>query len=389
MAPLRTLFVFTSGTFRSANNKKWFHLFQNHPDAEITILIKQCSAEELSGFEKNFGSRYKIIFFPAQEELLKLPWLKRLGIIRSVAGSIDEFSPQIIHIHGLFYTYLIYPLMLIRSKAKIIYNVWGDDFNSSYRKRIKNRYLVRWLIRKAALIWANWYALGDMLKAEFPQAISKIRTIPLGIDEDLFQPASEQHILSVREKFKIAGGEYIMLYARGFYENANQHRLIQALAHLPADLNFKLILQHSVANETYENRLTELIKKHDLQEKVVLSHEYLSDGEMKALFQIANLSFSLTINEQLSRTVFESILSDTHIIFHDIEPYRYLKNNFGFQIDLIRPGDEQVLARRIFYYITEKPQCDWRYEKLLINRLFRFETKADTFLSIYKSLLNY
>ncbi len=385
--PVRVLYLFTSGTFRAANNKKWFRIFLNHADIEVAILIKNCSPEEQAEYKQNFGDKYKVFFFPAQDELLNLSYFQRLKKIRAAASEIDSFDPHIIHIHGLFYTYMLYPLFFIKAKPRIIYNVWGDDFNSAYRQRIKNYLLVRWLIHKSALIWANWYALGDMLKKEFPQAISKIRTIPLGIDEDLFIPASEQDILSVRKKFNIKDNEYILLYARGFYENANQHLLIEAVARLPHNTPFKLILQHSVPGENYEKKLFRLIDQFDLQKNVVISHQYLSDGEMRALFQIADLSFSLTINEQLSRTIFESILSDTHIIFNNIAPYRYLKNMFGFRIDLTEPGNVALLAERINYYTTTKPDTNWDYEKILIRHLFRFEAKSEEFISIYQSLL--
>ena len=252
----------------------------------------------------------------------------------------------------------------------------------------KTNLIIRWLVKRSSLIWTNWFAMRDNVVKMFPKYKSKVVTIPLGVERDLFENVSMQEIHRVRKQFSIKDSTYLMLYVRSFIPNSNQDKIIKALSHLDKGLNYKLILHNSRENPEYESYLYRLIDKYNLEDRVQISHSYLNNLELRALFKSANLSFSITRNEQFSRTVSETILSDTNLILSDIEPYRYLIRNFNFNVDLVDVTNIENFAGLLKKYIENPVIPDYTEEKKIIKDLFDFESKFDEFLDIYQNLIN-
>jgi glycosyltransferase involved in cell wall biosynthesis len=267
-------------------------------------------------------------------------------------------------------------------------NIWGSDFNSMYHKKLKNKLVLRWLLKRSNLIWNNWLAMGDSLRAKFPRHSPKIRTIPLGVTNELFLRCEAGAKQLVRRKFNMNPDEYLMVYTRGFVMNSNYHKLLHALSHVNTDLPYKVIFHHFNINHNIDNYLNQLINDYGLQGKVIISHSDLSDEEIKALYELADLTFSLTDHDQFSRTIHEAILSDTHLILNDIETYRYLKYFFNWNVDLVNVDDAVQLGNKINYYITQKPESKWKYERTSIEKIFKFEDKEALFKSVYQDLMD-
>jgi glycosyltransferase involved in cell wall biosynthesis len=267
-------------------------------------------------------------------------------------------------------------------------NIWGSDFNSMYHKKLKNRFILKWLLKKSNLIWTNWLAMGDSLRAKFPKYSGKIRTIPLGVTNELFIRCEEKNKQSIRSRFNIKPDEYLMVYTRGFVMNSNYHKILNALSHINRTLPYKVIFHHFRENLKTDEYLNQLINQYGLHEKVIISHSDLSDGEIKALYELADLTFSVTEKDQFSRTIHEAILSDTHLILNDIEPYRYLKYFFNWNVDLVDVNDAEQFGEKIQYYITQQPQPDWKYERTFIEKIFKFEDKEELFKSVYQDLMD-
>lgn len=387
MAPIKILYIFTSGNYNSPNNKKWFNIFYNDERMDISILIQDCNTTLKNDFGKNYNEFYDIVYFKNLDELKKISLIKKYRYFKKISKQIDLLNPDIIHIQGVFYSYMVMPLFFLKIKPKIIYNIWGSDYYVNYFRTFKNRIILNKLFKKAKLIWTNWYALGDDVKEHFPQYISKIKTIPWGVESDVLRPATDEIKNKVRDKFSISENDYVMIYTRSFYPVYNHHKLLNALKYINSDLNFLLILQHFNKNEKYDSHLYEIIKQNNLETKVIISHDDMNDEEIKALFKLADLTFSLASKEQFSRTISEAIINDTNLIVNDIKPYHYLKDMFGFNIDLADIDDEQMLGIKISNYITNKKSPDWAYEKSVIHKVLNFDSKSDQFISIYNDLL--
>ena len=386
MNKLRLLYIFTSGTLSSANNKQWFKLFFQNKNIEVFILINDCPEEEKETFFARYNTYYKIIFFKPLKEISQNSLLSRLKYVKSIAHKIDSFAIDIIHIHGCYYSYPVKTLFFLHSHPKIIYNVWGNDYNTMFFSSLKHRLIISYLFRRANLIWTNWFAMANTLKRRFPKS-KKIKTIFWGVEKSVFQLPDKKVINRVQKKYAINENDYILLYAKGFTPLNNHLKLLQALALLQPSVGYKLIL-HSAKNPEYEKELRAFIEKKKLIDKVIISHDPLSDEEMKALFHVADLSFVIPEKDQFTRTITETIFMGTNLILSDIEPYRYLNSVYGFDLDLVNVNQPKLFAEILQHYIDTKPVPDWRYQKTVFKHIFDFEAKADAYLKIYQDLKN-
>lgn len=386
MANLKILYIFTSGNFYSANNQKWFHFIKSQTGLDFSVIIQDCSQEIKDHYTNEFNPDFEVLYFKKLDMLLSSSYLNRFRYIKSIAHEIDNYEPDIIHVQGSFYTYMILPLKFISIKPKIIYNVWGSDYHTIYDRVLKNRIILNWLFKRANLIWTNWYSMADDIRYSFPRYNQKVRAIPWGAEKELFLKPSKEDKKFVREFFNIEYQQFLMIYVRRFSANANQDRLIKAVSRIKSKRNFKLILHNPNKDPEIDDTLHALISASNLQEKVIISHKSLTNRQIAALFSLANLTFSLTSREQFSRTVIEAIMSDTHLLLSDIPSYRYLKNIIGFDVPLVSPEDVTSLSEWITMFMDLPAKKDWSFEKEYIRRQMDFEKNGRKFVSVYEEL---
>ncbi|APF18393.1 glycosyl transferase group 1 [Caldithrix abyssi DSM 13497] len=384
---LKILYIFTSGDFDSVNNKKWFDLFVGDPKLKILILIKDCDTEKKRKFKELYQNYFDVIYFKNLKELKKINYLQRYKYLQKISQQIDAFDPEIIHLHGLFYTYMAIPLFLLKNNPSIVLNIWGSDFNLAYRQKLKNKIILKKLMAKASLIWVNWYSMEEKIKKEFSKQADKIKTILWGVEDKLFQPPPANLREKIRKKFRIKPQEYIFLYTRGFVENSNHLNILKAIELLKTDKPVKFIFHNRNANANLESKIKEFIKANNLASKVLVSRQNLEYEEMRALYAESNVVLSLTSQEQLSRTTFEAILSDSNLIVHKNPSYRFLKDVFDFNIHLVDVHNITSIKETFEYFINQRPVPNWDFEKIVINRLFRFENKKEKYLQIYNDLI--
>ena len=385
---MHILYIFTVGHFFSPNNKKWFKLFYNHNDIEVSALLEEPQDEIKEEFSSRYGQFYNIVYFQNKQKFLKKNFFKRFFYLKSVARKIDALDPDVIHIQGIYFSYMVLPLLFIKTKPKIIVNIWGSDFNIMYFQFLKNRIIINWLIRKCHLVWCNWFVMSDSIKEKFSKYIKKIYTIPVGVSRDIFIPAKEENRDYIRKKFNIQKDEFLIIYTRGFKMNSNYHKIINALGHINTNYPYKVIFHIFRNDPIMDNYFNKLITANNLEDKIIISHCDLADEEIKALYEIADLTFSASEKDQFSRTIHLAILTNTNIILNDIEPYRYLKYAFNWDVDLVDVNNVAELSRRIEYYITHKPRAEWNSEKMFIKKMFDFESKGDLYKAIYQELIN-
>jgi glycosyltransferase involved in cell wall biosynthesis len=386
MSKRKILYIFTSGHFFSANNDQWVSSFYNE-NLNIAILLENPNQQIKDKFLDTYNNFFNIIYFEEKERFYKKHILKKILYLKQIAKAIDEFNPDLIHIHGLYYSYIATTVFFLKNNPKIVFNIWGNDFNTLYRNRLKNRILFNKLISKANLVWTNWMEMEDRVKKHFPKSIHKIRTIFWGIDCSFMEEPTMNIKNKIRKKFNINNEEYIIISPKGLSPVNNQLNIIKALKKINQNLNFKLIL-FAKGNEEYLNKIRSLIEKENLEKKIVLSYEFLSETELKALYSISDLCLSIPSKDQLTRVIFEAITSNNNLIISNLNPYLYLKFQIGFNLDTVDHTNIDILATRIQHYITNKPKANWDFEKSWIKRVFCFNNNKSHILNIYEDLIN-
>jgi hypothetical protein len=54
----------------------------------------------------------------------------------------------------------------------------------------------------------------------------------------------------------------------------------------------------------------------------------------------------------------------------------------------VNVNDAVQLGNKIKYYITQKPEPNWKYERTFIEKIFKFENKEELFKSVYQDLMD-
>ncbi|MHB2155798.1 glycosyltransferase family 4 protein [Calditrichota bacterium GD2] len=378
------LLIFTGAGPRSVNVKKWLDLFANS-EAQISIMFRNITQQEKQNLKKHYPY-LNFIFFKTINELKNLSLIKRYQYIREVSCTIDQLKVDVIHLHGAFYNYMVYPLFFLKTRPVLIYNVWGSDFNLKFKKKLKNTFILKALIKKSDLVLTNWFQLALEIKEHFPRFKEKIKTIPWGVSDELFNPPKQEYIRTLKSKFGIADNEYVLLYTRGLVQNSNHDKLLKSISLIPENLKFKLIIHNTNSKSVIAQNLKKYVQKKGLDRKVIFSEHYLSDSQMQALYHMADLVFSLTTKEQFSQVIVEAILADCHLILHKNPAYHFLKEVFRFNIELVDVFKPAQLAQRIEYFIQNRFLPQYQYEKMVIDRLFRFSAKRNEFLKLYRDL---
>ncbi len=383
---ISVLYIFTGANYRSVNVKKWLDWLNDFPELNSYVMLLDLPIDEKKELKLQYPT-IKFLFFKPLIEIKKLSLKKRFLYIRAIAEKIGQLNVDVIHLHGAFYKYMIYPLLFLKDNPALIYNVWGSDFNLHFKKNVKSTLLLKYLFKKSDLIWTNWYQLALEIREYFPKFKEKIITIPWGVSENVFSPPNAAIIETLRQQYQLSKKDYLLLYTRGMVQNSNHDKLLQAISFLPKDLNFKLIIHGSNKNSNILQKLKQFVKKNGLENFVIFSEKYLSEEEMKALYHVADLVFSLTTREQFSQVIIEALLRDCHLILHQNSAYQFLKEVFRFNVELVDVYKPKQLAKVIEKFIREQPTPDFSYEKAVINRLFRFSKKKNEIFQTYQSVI--
>lgn len=384
MKKLKLLYIFTSGTTTSANNKQWFDLFNKDTQLDITTIIqigKNQNKEEI----QNKNRKINFFFFPAMQEFLQTSYLNKIKTVWDFSRKIKKLKPDVIHIHGCYFTYPLKALILSQTNAKIIFNVWGNDFNTKYFVSKKQKLIMSWLFKKSNLIWANWYTMEEKLKEVFPKHRKKIHTILWGIENDLFSRSRDSEREVIKQKFNLTD-EYVILYTKGINKNSQQLELIDVFNELDKKLNYKLIIHCGGTPQKLINEIQERINSFNLQKKIIISDSFLSFNEFKALYDISDLALVLPQKDQLTKTLFEAIISGTNLIISDIPPYIKLLEKFNFDVPLVKVTDKAKVAETLNLFIREKRTVDYSKAVSKIKEKYIFDDKGDKYLMVYKKL---
>jgi hypothetical protein len=388
MDKIRLLYILTSGTINSPNNWPWLKLFYKTDNLEIAVLVRNSTPDIKENFNSSMPGYYQIIYFPDEHEIKKYSLADRISLIRKTAVRIKDFNPDVIHVHGCYYTYLVKPLFLLPKNIRLIFNVWGNDFNHLYKNRFKSRIIMNYLFKRADLIWVNWYSMEEDIKNQLPDYQAKIKTILWGIEKEYFIRSSPQTKKKIINYFNLKSSTYVLLYVKGLAESNNQINLVRSLKYLDKDLDYKLIIHFHRDNQIIRNKIEQIILSLNLQSKVILSNYYFEQEELKALIELADLSFSIPSKDQLSRTVLEIILSGTNLIVSDIDPYRRLRDRMKIDLDFVNENNPEDIAKRIKYYIDNRPVADWSEAKEVIQTKYNFNKRKNVFIEVYRSLHN-
>ncbi len=245
-------------------------------------------------------------------EGLSVPIFTRRGI-KKVFSLLDEYNPDVVHVHDPGLLTLIVQMWALRHKklifltshtlptrfmdfgvAEVLTSVVQKFLNIPLKPYLNSVY------NNADVVVAlNQCAKEDIRKFGYK---GSLEVIPNGKDLKMFYYC---------EVTDIKKNEHILTFVGWISERKNQGYLVEVMKYLPN--NYKLKLIGDTLNQDYRDKLDKIIKKHDLEDRVEFTGQIPYDNIPKLLSN-TSVFLSASLMEVQSLVIMEALGSGTPIV---------------------------------------------------------------------------
>jgi len=319
---------------------------------------------------------------------LKIAYVFRGNVLFNpfeLANIIKEFSPDIVHCHGLLSPLAQEALLLKRSHR---YKVVGDlitgisPLTSIFLPKL-NFISSLWFSKKVDAFFACNKAVEKFLIKALGVSPSKLHFIPLGADVELFKPDHGQRE-KTRKFLGLLPGDVVAIYTGKFLPSKRIHDLLVASKSVIEWYNnFKLVLVGD-GPLSYKERLESLIKKLRIENNTlmvkVVHRTKLSNFYNAADFAVWPGSFSISIIEAMACGL-PIIIAKSDWTSH------YLENENGYSFIA---GDIPTLSSLLLTLVgdEEMRRLLGRRSRKLVEDKFNWDIIAKQYGEVYESVMN-
>lgn len=219
------------------------------------------------------------------------------------------------------------PITLWDKRAvSVIHDLTPFDYGETMAKDAMRtwRLLIRHAVRTNGLILHVSHTVMKEVQKKFH--CRKVAVIPNGVD------IAEQADTSVLDKFNLEKNTYILSVST-LEPRKNLKFLLKAFAMLDNKSDIKLVLTGGKGWKL-EDAIGAVPPE---VEKNVVFTGYVSDEELKALYQNANCFVSSSVYEGFGLPVIEAVKNDLPVVISDIPVYREITNNKAVYFGLENP----------------------------------------------------
>jgi glycosyltransferase involved in cell wall biosynthesis len=169
-------------------------------------------------------------------------------------------------------------------------------------------------IKKALKVVVPSFAVKNKLKKKFKRIEGKIEVAWEGFSQDFKNKNTKEENLDVLKRLKIF--KPYVLYVGNSYPYKNLDILIEAAKKIP---NLRLV--NPCARSIFYDKLEKRIQKEGLSDKVILTG-FVSDEELKSLYQEAAVYVSPSFSEGFGIPILEAMAVGTPVVASNIESVR-------------------------------------------------------------------
>lgn len=188
--------------------------------------------------------------------------------------------------------------------------------------------------------------LRQLLIHDFHFPPERVRTIRNGVDPSRFAGITREQGASLRAQYGIAPNEVVLSQVSRISRAKGQHDLIEALALLPRDMNYRCLI---FGEGTERPRLEQLAKQRGLQDKVLFCG---FRADIPVVFAATDVMLLPSRREGLPLAVVEAMLSNVAVIAARTAGVPEIITH-GENGLLFEAGDVRSLANHIERLVTD------------------------------------
>ena len=281
---------------------------------------------------------------------------------------------------------VIAPLLLFRRSYKYVCSVFGSDIYWGLKKRA-DRIFKKYTLKHCDEIVYNSHQMEKEIIRFIPTIDrSKLNTILIGIDFDLFNKKNDDHWQYLKSTYSISDNDVIILNFRGLCGIYNQKIIIDSIPELVSrnkSLKFVFVAGTSSAKDIAETN--RYINDKGVREHVILIEKFLSQELLASLIQMSHLVINIPSTDQFALSILETMAAGTLLILSPLDTYKdYLQDYINcFFLEEI---STRALVDKVNYVLGKKnEEIDTLIErnKILVRENYDFEHHMEELISIY------
>ncbi|HOJ60174.1 MAG TPA: glycosyltransferase family 4 protein [bacterium] len=236
---------------------------------------------------------------------------------------IQLWKPEIVHAHNVTgYGYW----GALSGFSPLILTAWGSDLNILTRQRPVVRRIVRWCLRRAALITADAAALAATAR-ELAGGQSDIRILQWGVDLAQFNNPVDEDF---RQKYR-GNAEWVFLSTRRLRPIYNIDVILRAYAQIVERFpNSRLVV---VGDDEQGDTLQELAKNLGIAERVMFTG-WLDRPDLIRMLLLSDVFISVPSSDSTALSLLEAFAARLPVIVSDLPANR----------EWIEPGGNGLLV---------------------------------------------
>ena len=263
-----------------------------------------------------------------------------------LSRQIRRTSPDVVHLQSIGANALLAPAV---PPGKLVISPWGSEIAAATRNPVR-RVIVRFALRRAALVLTTSRSMADAAVSEFGVARDRLAVSSWGVDTQLFRPSTADGRRRLREAVGLPQNDTIVTAIRTTSETYRTRELLRAFAkgqrdgmHLVVNAGFTVgDWRRAAAQGRYRREIQALAR--DLgPDRCTLIERTLPRKDYAALLSCTDVAVSIPAFDQRSSSVLEALAAGTTVVGSAIDPYRELQAD-GFAIQLLPEPIEQSLT---------------------------------------------
>jgi len=307
------------GDGNSIHLRRWIEFFISN--GNVVYLLATNTTKPIKKLHIIYLSFNKIFsVIPIVSTIVNALYLKKI---------VRKIRPDIIHAH--YISNYGYMGALINFHPYIV-TVWGSDWLIDPQKSLKNKMRVKYALKRADFVITNNKILERDIGRKRFVAKEKICSIHWGVNLKIFKKINNENM--IKEKLKIPNNHFVMVSPRMLNPLYNIDIIIKAFSVVSMKNKFLIIM----GKGTEEKRLKELVKKYNLQKKVLFT-KMISNEKMNEYYNISDLLISIPSSDAISVSVLEGMAVGLPVIIGRIKGINHwFKNEYnGFILEKRTP----------------------------------------------------